>query len=260
MSSHTAATQRRLSLADPYLKTSRAKEHLDSLHSEILSFAESKPCAVKGEDDLKDGWYKIRITMKQPPDRMALIVGDLFYCLRSALDQTVWALAKLTLPCPVRTQFPIQDANNAESRKTFINQTLGVPPEAIRIIEDLQPYHGGDTAAIRSHLLWCLNAMCNLDKHRRIPVHGSIFTLENVVRGPIPPEVASAITVQAFDNGAEVIIPIEFKDKVNLKPPASFDIVFGDLSLGIECKFDGIRARYDFVADDVVPRFSRFFE
>src|ERR1700733_5129185 len=157
------------SLADAYLKTTRAKVHLDALRNELDLFRKSKPVAVFRTEDLKRGRYSIRIKITDTPHCIPLILGDLLYCLRSSLDQAIWSLAKLTAPYPKGTQFPILEKLNASARKTFDAYTAGVPARAVRVIESLQPYHRANPPA---HLLWRLNRLCNIDKHRRIPVHG----------------------------------------------------------------------------------------
>jgi hypothetical protein len=128
------------SLVDPYLKTTRAKVHLDALRNAVDLFRKSKPCAVFRKEDVKRGRYEIRIKIADTPDDIPLILGDLLYCLRSSLDQAVWALAKLTSPYPKGTQFPILEKDNAGTRRKFAMDTAGVPARAARIIKSLQPY------------------------------------------------------------------------------------------------------------------------
>jgi hypothetical protein len=143
-----------LGLADPYLKTTRAKQHVDSLRNELDAFYKSKPYSIVGEDDVEYGRYRIRMKVKDTPERIWLIAGDLFYCMRASLDQLVWVLAKLTIPYPHHTQFPILSSPDPNR---FGRYTRGIPAEAVSIIESFQPYHGGDPSAVRSHLLWQLN-------------------------------------------------------------------------------------------------------
>jgi hypothetical protein len=244
------------SLADPKLKTTRAKVHLEALRNELDAFYKSKPYTFVPEDDVERGRYCIRVEIGPIPDNIWLIAGDLFYCLRASLDQLVFSLAQITIPYPAGTQFPILDqdiAFNKKVRKRFEGQTLGVTADAVQVIESLQPYHRRHTAAIRSHLLWRLNWMSNIDKHRRIPVHGGelLFT---------PHFPSSALPFVELDNdNAMVRFPARFKGQVRLDPDVSFKVVFGDLSDGIACDFGGIEQIYNFVADDVIPRFARFF-
>src|ERR1035437_4058705 len=157
----------RSSLADPYLKTTRAKYHLDSLRDELSVFYNSKPYQFLRQDDIERQMHCLIFQVREIPDKIWLIAGDLFCCLRASLDQLVWALARLTTDSPSgQIQFPIltQVKDNV-----FEKQTRGVPPEAAAIIKDLQPYHRGDAISIRSHQLWQLGKLSNLDKHRRIP-------------------------------------------------------------------------------------------
>jgi hypothetical protein len=53
-------------------------------------------------------------------------------------------------------------------------------------------------------------------------------------------------------------LPAAFKDQMTLDPNVSFKLVFGDPGEGIACDFDGIEKIHNFVAGDVIPRFTRF--
>jgi hypothetical protein len=241
-----------ITLADPYLKTSRAKEHLETLRQELNAFRDTKPCKFHSNDDLKNQSCRVTIELKDTPDRIPLIVGDIFYNLRAALDQLVWCLAKLTLAYPRKTQFPI--LGKLDDTK-FAEQTVGVPAEAAAIIKSLQPYTRGDAEAVESHLLWRLNKMCIIDKHMRIPVHSSVVDFH------LP---ASIMGSARFDSGGVMNIPLSAKPLLKrymaLNPDVSFNVVFGDSFWGIDCDLEGIDAIYNFVADKVIPRFARFFE
>jgi len=189
--------------------------------------------------------------MADIPMDVPLILGDLLYCLRSALDQTVWQLAKLKVPYPEGTQFPILDKCNSRSRRTFADYTAGAPARAAKAIESLQPYHRVDPSA---HLLWRLNKLCNIDKHRRIPVRGDVFRFNF----PHPTE-AFLRSIVADEEKHMVSVPIDFKSQMALDPDISFDVFFGDTGEGVSCNLEGIASIYEFVADNVIPGFKRFF-
>jgi hypothetical protein len=250
----TPSRKVKLSLADPYLKTTRAHVHLTALKAELEAFAESNPYTLAGEDDLEHGTYVIRFQMAEVPDLIPLIVGDFLYCLRSALDQTVWYLAKIGTPNPQHTQFPIIEVEHL-SRRRFKHQTAGVPTDAVAIIKSLQPYLGGNEATVWSHLLWRLDRLCNIDKHRRIPTHGSALVLQNILPAPVP-----GLSSEALDRGGIVRIPLAYKGQVDFNPAATITVIFGDLSEGIGCDFAGLDAIYEFVAHSVIPRFTGFFK
>ena len=239
------------SLADPYLKTARAKEHLDDLRERLRVFRESQPIRITREDDVEKQRHIVRLNVQDIPEKFALIVGDFLFCLRSSLDQLVWALAHITTPYPRGTQFPVFEAPNPD---LFAQYTTGVPAEALKIIESLQPYLGQNTAAAKSHLLWRLNMLCNIDKHRRIPTDKNITDMRF---SDFPKEFIPLIE---YDNDTGVIsVPIGLKSKMG-DPTAFLNVIFGDSHEGIECDFAGMEAIYNFVANSVIPRFTRFFK
>ena len=239
-----------MTLADPYLKTTRAREHLDALWEEVKAFSETQPCALVINDDAKNQRCRIDVRIKDVPDRIPLIVGDVFYNLRAALDQLVWCLAKLTLPYPKDTQFPIREKPDPG---LIARRTAGVPAKAVAIIESLQPYHRGN--AQKSHLLWRLNKMCNIDKHMRIPVHSTAVWFQF-------PE--SIMKFAHFENNDTMNIPLslkaELKIYMTLNPNVPLEVIFGDSFWGVECQGGDIKEIYDFVADNVIPRFACFFK
>ena len=245
-----------MSLVDPYLKTSRAKVHLENLRKQLDAFAK-QPCEFLREDDADKQLHIIRMKVRAIPDDIPLIAGDLFYCLRASLDQLVWCLAKInaTPGYPEHTQFPILE-NRDEPR--FTRQTRGVPPEAAKIIESLQPYNTLDPADVKNHLLWRLNKLCNIDKHIRIPIHGVTGAVkwDTFVPVPLPPE----FQLTQFGDDHVMKVPLSFKNQMALNPKIpEFKVQFGDLYWKIECNFGGIEAIYQFVSESIIPRFARFF-
>lgn len=243
----------RVSLADAYLKTTRAKVHLDSLRDGINAFLESKPITIRREDDVKRQVYRVRIILADPPVEIALIAGDLFYCLRSSLDQAIWALAKIRMGFgyPTHTQFPIFDHDTARNRAKFKQYTAGIPAVAKSIIKSLQPYHRANPSA---HRLSLLNSMCNIDKHRRIAVHGQELTFWFPDAGP------ELLAVATFDQKQQMIsVPLAYKSQMRFEPEVSFKVIFGDYAMGVSSDYEAIKSVYHFVTNDVLPRFARFF-
>jgi len=237
-------------LADPYLKLSWAKHHLDTLDLELESFYQSEPYRFTRKDDLENQRHFLRVDLMDVPDRMSLIVGDAFYCMRSSLDQLVWRLAKLTVVTPGHTQFPIIEKWNSESRHRFKAQLSGVPDEAIAIIRDLQPANGPEPC--ESYLLWRLDTMCKLDKHRRILANGSDITFHL-------PTGDSTVTIEALDDCGIISVPLADKRKLDLHPSTSFTVNFGDFTARVGMNVGGIGDIHKFIMDSVLPRFMRFF-
>src|ERR1700693_23513 len=120
-----------VNMTDPYLKTSRAKVHPEDLGKRLAAFR-NEPCEFFREDDLENQFHVIRMKIRDIPDDIPLVFGDLLYCLRSSLEQLVWCLAKIhaTPGYPERTMFPIlQERDNAR----FSRQINGVPACAAAI-------------------------------------------------------------------------------------------------------------------------------
>lgn len=241
-------------LADPFLKCCRAKEHLEALQLEINRFQQSKPYSIIRQDDFERGKHLIKVDIENTPDKINVILGDLCYCLRSALDQTVWYLAKLTVARPDRTEFPVLDKWNSEARRQFKRSLQGVPIEAIAIIKDLQPCNRPDVDSMSEDPLWRLNALCNIDKHRRIPVHGLVGDF-------YWPKSPPGGLVADFDHENDAMrIPLAHKPYTALEPDVTIQIMFGDLSEGLSLDVVAVERMYNCVADGVIPKFARFFQ
>jgi hypothetical protein len=101
-------------------------------------------------------------------------------------------------------------------------------------------------------MLWMLNKMCNIDKHRRIPIRGCITDFQLLGFR------VDGVTHIETENGAEITVPLANKPEVALKPEASVDVVFGDSAEGVQIGIEGIEAIYDFVSGNVLPGLSRF--
>ena len=242
-------------LVDPYLKTTRAKLHLETLRC-LVAACGKEPCAFTREDDFQNELHIIKMRIRDIPDEIPLVFGDLLYCLRSSLDQLVWCLAKINANpgYPEHTQFPILEQKDTPR---FNRQTKGVPADAAKVIESLQPYNA-PTSFVHENLLWRLNKLCNIDKHTRIPVHGvtGIVTWDTFV-----PFNAAQVCLAEFDGDGVMKIPLALKSEVALNPRVpEFKILFGDLYWQIQCDFAEVEAIYEFVANRVIPRFSRFFQ
>jgi hypothetical protein len=247
-------------LLDPYLKLGRAKVHLEALDVELKRFIrKGKPYAFDRYDDLAKQRHVLRFKHNDVPDTPCLIVGDALYCMRSALDQLLWSLSKLTITSPPTTvQFPIfgHVPRSKKVIKRFRDQVIGVPDKAIDEIKSFQPYHRG--ASYKAHPLWRLNAMCNLDKHRRIPANGGEILVH------VPPGTAKLVTIESLDDCLIMSIPIAYKAKLQLDPRVTVTVNFGqgdptiDPDSLVENR-DGLWEIHNFVGNYVLPRFVRFF-
>lgn len=244
---------------DAKLKLLWAQKHLYRLEIDLAIFAHSSNAyRISRHDDIENQLHVVRFELADVPVQLCLIVGDTFYNMRSALDQLVWSLARLT-GIPSGTQFPILDGPeppNPKTRKRFESQISGVPREAVDQIKALQPYKRG--VAYKSHPLWRLNEMCNLDKHRRIPANGSALKLWFPNIGP--EDTAKGLPLfSSGDNSNTASVPLELKHKLDFDPEVPITVNFGGDKSGISEDRNGIVEIYNFVSRDVFPRFERFF-
>lgn len=159
---------------------------------------------------------------------MGLMVGDVVHNARSALDQAAWLLAcrsnpveKLWEPSTARKiSFPVtRDPGRFKTHQVmpFLHK------DAIAVLEELQPYKGGDTAECIGHL----DGLWNIDKHRVI--HTSTINVDaskvgfrpSAVNGErdlirYPPETTWHGVPERIEDGAE-LARIRFND--GLGPP-----------------------------------------
>jgi hypothetical protein len=142
------------------VKIERAKKHLRNLEAELITFGKQEFQAVTTDKDSQLqhlGKYRIL-----PFDALPA-AGDVVHNLRSALDhlacQLVW-VGSGEEPSR-RVEFPIaKDAATYEGEKA--RKLEGMCSKAIKAIDALKPYKGGNNA------LWRIHELDNIDKHREL--------------------------------------------------------------------------------------------
>lgn len=190
-----------------YQRVRRAGIHLTNLNRRAnaisqargnLVIIESKPAL----DRLPDGTEMpvVSSTMKFPseietvPPIISLLVGEIIYNLRAALDYLIYDLARLDSGQVVkRTQFPIEDTVDKFERRrnTFLK---GVSDEHVAAITKLQPCDGCNWTKT-------LASISNPDKHRHLTVFRSPVYITPSL-GSAEPIIAIYI---AFNDGTLVI-------------------------------------------------------
>lgn len=210
------------------LKLVRAEEHLDYLDSVLTEYSNERPYRVV--EDVKNKtnrrhktWYAY---VTEPPSPwLSVIFGEVVYNIRSALDHL--AVALVPRKRRRKASFPIRDSDiwttdpatgrylsdDDDGRNAFLTSVKGMPPEAIALIHELQPYktHPSDP---KFSPLALLSAFQNADKHRElIPI---AFGLTNIRFSVITDGVRSPVgTVDGvFEYGAKIscALPFAFMD------------------------------------------------
>ncbi len=243
---------------DADLKRQWAKHHLEALKSRIERFCNDYPCEVRAQENLETGF--IQIETIHPPILKAiettLELSNFVSCLRSSLDQLSWQLARLSGKRPGReVYFPICEINSIDAQVRIAKATFGIPDEAIAVVKSFQPYHAGD--AYKSTHLWRLNTLWNIDKHRHLSAFSTTTNWQYCLRNGY--REGDALPIVQVDNCTVVTLPIAYKDEVEFNPHLTGDVSFFDDFEGIDIGLSDLIDIYEFVANEVLPAFTRFF-
>jgi hypothetical protein len=244
------------SLEQPLEKLRRAETHLQQLQAEMADFMASKPYAIEiGKVD-DAALFRLRILRPLPAD-LGLLIGDYTQNLRACLDYLILQLSlatnpKLSLKERKETQFPILlKANSRELGRRL----QYVPPEVVKQIEALQPYHKGDQAHQDS--LAVLADLSNRDKHREITPIG-IAVREVFVSGERFMGSRERI-VEYRDKAHITLVPIELVPKLgqDYQVSATFEVMMetgGGPSFVVGVS--SLNELHEYVRDVVLPRCS----
>ena len=147
-------------------KIYRARQELRSLKADIVAFCDERARLIVPEDQGEQVSWVYRGDTPEPPIDWSVRVGEFVYNLRSSLDHLVWQLVKANQNKPgTRNAFPILK-HEKDAAKFLSKHLRGVSCEDESYIRSIQPYQH-DAAGI-GHRLANLNAIGNIDKHRRI--------------------------------------------------------------------------------------------
>lgn len=190
------------SLAGVRLKLRRAHEQLESLEGEIQAFLQGEGYTTRLETNETCTQYVWRFQIAKPiPVVWDVLVGEAIHNLRSALDNSVYALAVDNgHSSPHGTGFPIFD-DAADFAKYGASRIKKVGPGPRAFIEGLQPYPDRNPA--RSHLI-TLNRYSNWDKHRLVHRWGMYLKSNSLGIENITGPYQLRLCRDLLDHGAEV--------------------------------------------------------
>lgn len=154
-------------------KIARANHHLDALNEEWRDFVndERNEFLAPFEVDPQSGWHLSKVGEFHPPlVRYRVIMGEVFYQLRSALDHLAWALIKANHRRPIEgtAAFPIRVWPPYSIPFHTLDSVKGIRRAAIDIIEECQPYAAGNRTSAEAHFLALLKSFSDVDKHRTL--------------------------------------------------------------------------------------------
>ena len=161
-----------MGFAGIHAKLRRAEEHIKKITDEAHRLGKDVQQGIVREvrDDVDEQVWVYRGETPNVPAEWLVILGEIFYNLRSSLDHLVWQLVLANGKPPVRSnQFPI--ATNEKDWQHAKKVSLrGVSERHKDMIHRLQPYTGGISFPFNVDMLTSLNKLCNIDKHRQLLV------------------------------------------------------------------------------------------
>lgn len=154
------AAGQRPSLGRAFARVSRAEEHLADFVRRVSRRGEEQLNAITYDMNPNDPQQVIVNKPQLPMDfSFSILVGEIIYNLRAALDYFVFELAALDSGCMIEgTQFPLE--HKKRGFKWCVKQGWldGINAVHVAAIERLQPYNGNDWTLALKHL-------SNPDKH-----------------------------------------------------------------------------------------------
>ena len=201
------------------LKFDRAERHIAEVAGEVRSYIESDPISLRTLDV-----RTVVIEFADVPDHLPVVVADVIYNLRSALDH----LAAALVPRRYRrdTMFPIffagvweqgpddENGDRKRSRERWATTTRWMAPGAVELLKQVQPEDRDDWPPGELPALTRLNRFANRDKHTGLVVVGGAATDLQVVGhdaegNRFPTRVSEWAEPPAVAHGASLTLPPE---------------------------------------------------
>jgi hypothetical protein len=161
-----------------WLKFAWAVSNSNVLADNLNTFASQPnlqlPITIGEHYDAKSHCIIISVVEIGPvfPPVCGLLLGDVVHNFRSALDHVAWALYKrgttpnLSPAREAKVYFPIYD-DRVKFNRSLKRKLPGVTRADIAKVRACQPYHAPKRLR-RQHVLWVVDELSRLDKHRTI--------------------------------------------------------------------------------------------
>lgn len=161
------------SLNGAIARVARAAEHINTLAAGIESIRQAQKDAITFEPgNENEPPFKLVTQHLSIPLQFGVLLGEICYNLRVALDYLVYELAILNSGNVVdQTQFPIEDTREGFLSQQKRGRLRGLSSTHVEAIEALQPYRGCDWTSV-------LRDLSNPDKHKRLLYHQGSYELK----------------------------------------------------------------------------------
>ena len=252
-------------------KLDRAKQHIRDLERLHDAFIKSNPykVATKRDSNTRKLIYYLA-SVEQPGDHIATTVGDALQNLMSALDHLAYQLvcAGTGRDGPFYyVYFPIADgAAEYETEKS--RKIRGMRPDAIRAIDAIKPYKGGNDFLCR------FSKLNNVDKHRLVITVGSAFHSLNLgahmhqsMQKMLADKGVAFPALDFYVRPADRLFPLKVGDElfidspdaeVNRKMQFVFELAFGEPPIVEGEPLLQTLHQFASLVDEFVPSFEPF--
>jgi hypothetical protein len=156
-------------LADIGAKLERANESIQNLNSEIIAFLKP-PEGGFSQNKVEAVNQFTAHARRAVPVRFGVLIGEICQHLRSSLDYIVWDLSSEDYRRSNENAiaFPIclTKPSTKDEIRSYERKIKGIQsPDALKLIEQLQPYNAADPAREPLAIIHALN---RIDKHRAL--------------------------------------------------------------------------------------------
>jgi hypothetical protein len=179
------------------LRLARADQELKALQNEVRSYLGKRPYTAGFEADPKHVDRRrifVRID-EEVPEQVPIRVSECVHHWRAALDNFAYMITRRHNSGHISgSEFPIfldpvvyaeRQTNGDPTRRSGLHKIRGMKPSAQGIIEELQPYNGGQV----TDPLWMLHELSNADKHRLLHTCGTVLEGSNYAIRHLEPGV-----------------------------------------------------------------------
>jgi hypothetical protein len=160
-------------------RLARADEHLEAIQAKLLAYYDLDECLVTGKYEPNPDGRPATIEgglVNSPliEHRLNTLIGEFLHDTRSSLDHLARQLVLNSGGEPTRgTRFPLLTKPPTDEQGQRVPPCIagGINAAAQTVVGAAQPYHLAER--YRTHPLWRLNKLWNIDKHRDVIAKGS---------------------------------------------------------------------------------------
>ena len=154
-----------------HAKLLRAEQKIQKIVNEADTLCETvKQGIVREVCEHNEQVWTYRNETPEAPVKWSILIGEILYNLRSALDQLVWQLVLDNQQTPGRhNEFPITK-DHQQWQQESVRTLRGVSQRHQAMIGYLQPFTGGINLPFAVSRLRVLDGLSNIEKHRHLVI------------------------------------------------------------------------------------------